>query len=409
MPKLSQLSLSLALVSVLAAPPASAQDPYLRRTIRERLVGPYAIVLADFNRDGQADIAVTDFVDNSVLVYRGGGRGTFFKPVRYSVLSGPSSIAAGDLNGDGAPDLVVTCYGKVAGDRNVGVQILIGRGDGSFEAARTDANPAITPHHVMIADFNSDGRPDLAIAEDFSNPANILLNRGDGTFGAAARLDRVSRRPHAVAAGDFNRDGKNDVAVAALEDSVVNIYLGNGDGTFRKGVDLPVGRGTHHVLATDLNHDGLPDLVSVDSMSACDSETGPGSITVLLGNGDGTFRGTGQPQVGRDPLYAEAADLDGDGHQDLAVANLEFSPSGLKPNARSLTILYGKGNGTFREPVNYETLGGAYTVALGDVDRDGRPDIAITNSSAVGIPGVIRLFQSLSEPGRAMPGRTVAR
>jgi hypothetical protein len=381
---------------------------YLRTQLNDRVYTPYGLLVVDLDHDKIPDLVQTNFYQPSgstyvpsLVVRLGGGNGVFSRARTYPIGKQqandyPSSIAAGDLNGDGNLDLVVTNYG-------VGTcSILLGRGDGTFFAGH-DVN-SLQPHHVAIGDLNNDGKLDLAVAEDETNYVSIFIGRGDGTFFDASAADGTrfdaGHRPHAVAIGDFNGDGKADLAIAVLDDSAIAVRFGNGDGTFREGTTLTTGAGPHFLLSVDINHDGNLDLISADSVNA--------TVSVFLGNGAGAFARTAQAAVGRDPLWLATADFDLDGILDIAVSNLSTDSIG-QSTAKGITILLGKGNGTFKDGINLMTRGGAYTIGAGDFDRDGVPDLAVTNVSQVSgpnDPGVVSVFLSRAFHPRLLNGRS---
>jgi len=382
---------------------------YLRTQLNDRVYTPYGLLVADLDRDNIPDLVQTNFYQPSgssyvpsLVVRFGLGNGAFSRAHTYPIGEQqsddyPSSIAAGDLNGDGNLDLVVTNYG--AGT----CSILLGRGDGTFFAGHDVTS--LQPHHVAIGDLNNDGKADLVLAEDDSNYVSIFLGRGDGTFldASAANGTRfdAGHRPHAVAIGDFNKDGKADLAIAVLDDSSIAVKLGNGNGTFRDGTKLTSGAGPHYVLAVDINGDGNLDLICADSVNA--------TVSVFLGNGTGAFARSAQPAVGRDPLWLATGDFDLDGKLDIAVSNLSTDSIG-QTTAKGITILLGKGDGTFKDGINLMTRGGAYTIGAGDFDRDGVPDLAVTNVSQVtgpNDPGVVSVFLSRAFHPRALSGRSL--
>jgi hypothetical protein len=230
-----------------------------------------------------------------------------FQPVTLNGVSGGVPIAVGDFNGDGIPDLA-TPYG-----------VNLGVGDGTFRAPVADLGLTDFDfrHSIVAGDFNGDGKLDLALTDSNTNAVDVLLGNGDGTFQPATSY-AVGSSPSALVAGDFNGDGKIDLAVLDSGPSTISILLGNGDGTFRPAVDYAVGNYGGLLLDGDFNADGHLDLAVAYTLSY-DSQSV--SISILLGNGDGTFRPANTVSVGGSPssISMTAADFNADGHLDLAI------------------------------------------------------------------------------------------
>jgi len=268
-------------------------------------------------------------------------------PSAFGVGAEPISVAVGDFNGDGKLDLAV------ANNGSNNVSILLGNGDGAFQAA-ADYGAGTEPYSVAVGDFNGDGKLDVVVANEGGN-VSILLGNGDGTFQAAVNYGAESE-PTSVAVGDFNGDGKLDLAVANYGSSNVSILLGNGDGTFKTAVNYGAGSSPYSVAVADFNGDGKLDLALVN--------LGSNNVRILLGNGDGTFRAAVDYGAGLNPSSVAVGDFNGDGKLDLVVAN-----------EGNVSILLGNGDGTFQTAVNYGSEIGA-SVAVGDFNGDGRLDLA---------------------------------
>ena len=324
---------------------------------------PAAVTVGDFNGDGKADLAVANGSSGTVTVLLGNGDGTFTAAAGSPITVGsrPVSVAVGDFNGDGKADLAVANYVDNT------VTVLLGNGDGTFTAAGSPIVVGNGATSVAVGDFNGDGKADLAVANYVDNTVTVLLGNGDGTFTAAGSPIVVGNGATSVAVGDFNGDGKADLAVANYVDNTVTVLLGNGDGTFTPAAGSPivVGNGPGSVVVGDFNGDSKSDLAVANN--------GDNTVTVLLGNGDGTFTAAGSPiVVGNGATSVAVGDFNGDGKADLAVANY---------GSGTLTVLLGNGDGTFAAAAGSPiTVGNnASAVAAGDFNGDGKADLAVAN------------------------------
>jgi hypothetical protein len=411
-----------------------------------------AIAAGDFDRDGVVDLAAASPDSPNLSVLRGQGDGTFQAEQRLD-LGGrsPQALVTTDINGDGKLDLAA------AGGSGAfsGVTVLLGNGDGSFQPPASFLAGA-GPRALVTADFNHDGHPDFATAnagdgyggfEDVS----VLLGNGDGTFGSPQSLT-AGARPGAVATGDFNGDGTADLVAANFDGEDLSLLLSNGNGTFqaesRFGTSLA---GVSSVAVADFNGDGRADVAATMSFS--------NQVVVFFGNGDGTFQQSVNYETGSGPVSVSAIDLNGDGHVDLATRNFNsddlsvllgtdtgsflperrFDPgaevramafadlnrdrvpdfiaavrrrgaiisdltAGQQPAAKvsfgassDLAVFLGKGDGT---PVTFGTLklhGSPASVAIGDLDHDGVPDVVTANDFSSG--GVATLTVSTAPSG----------
>jgi len=291
----------------------------------------------------------------------------------------PTSVVSGDLDGDGKADLVVANH-----DSNT-ISVYMGIGDGTFAAA-VDYQAGGSPYNLAVGDFDGNGKLDVVATLDGQDSAAIFLGNGDGTLQGAASFGTGSG-PTGIAVGDFNRDGNLDVVVTNQGGTAnsVSVLLGNGDGTLQAKADFTTGTQPSWVSVGDFNTDGNLDLVVADS--------GTDKVSVLVGNGDGTFATKVDYTVGSGPSSAIIADFNKDGVLDLAVANTIDS---------TISILKGKGDGTFGNASNLalSTAPNPVAISAADLDGDGNLDLAFTTN---GFPGASVLlgngdatFQSLS-------------
>ena len=343
---------------------------------------PTSVAVRDFNGDGIPDLAVANFGSGTVTILLGTGNGMFTSPANSPVTVGaePSSVAVGDFNGDGVADLAVTNYGSGT------VTILLGTGNGTFTAAPNSPLVGSGPNSVVVGDFNEDGLQDLAVANTSGDSVTILLGNGNGTFTPATGSPVLTgNSPVSVTEGDFNGDGIVDLAVANVGDGTVTILLGNGDGTFTPAANSPVSVGSEpsSVAVGDFNADGIADLAVTNY--------GGESVTILLGNGNGTFTSAANSPVtvGSGPSSIVIGDFNGDLIPDLAVANY---------GANSLSVLLGNGNGTFTAaPSNWATGGGPGFLAVGDFNGDGLADLAVASEGS----NTVTLLQSAMQSASA--------
>jgi uncharacterized protein (TIGR03437 family) len=337
------------------------------------------LILTDFDGDGIVDIVFAAgnsaiMAGDAVSVIRGLGKGAFAAPTINSIPNYPTSdsiigdLATADVDGDGIPDLLSVAFGDLS--------VLKGAGDGTFQPIFASALTAGTLNQVLAADFNHDGKLDLAIV---GYEVDILLGKGDGTFSPPVKIT-ASPGLATIATGDFNGDGKLDFALVLANVgtgiSSVQIFTGNGDGTFTAGATYPAGPYAQSVVAGDFNHDGKLDL------AISDTGTGPdGNLTVYLGKGDGTFSAPVLTPISggasRGPYAMIAADFNHDGNLDFAL-----TLSSGSNYAGGLMILLGRGDGTFQTPVYYAV--DALTVRAGDLDGDGVPDLILSGAAIRG-------------------------
>jgi VCBS repeat protein/FG-GAP repeat protein len=337
---------------------------------------PFAVAIGDLNGDGKPDLVVANSGNPStVSVLRGDGHGGFAAATTYP--SGgffASSVAIGDLNGDGRADVAVTNI------NSNNVCVLLGTGGGALgppTCFRTGTALDLAPRSVVIADLNGDGKLDLVVANPNANNVGVLLGNGTGAFALAANYPTGSpSEPLSVAIADLNSDGRLDLAVANNSGGLVVILLGNGDGTFAPAVGYPLGAANGRAVAIgDLNGDGRPDLV-VGTLSP--GLLNPFGVMVLLGNGAGGF-GTATHYVAASfgfPEVVSVGDLNSDGSLDLVTANG--------------SVWLGDGLGGFGPAVSLTLgAANPNSLAVGDLNGDGMPDLVFGNGVLAGNVSVL--------------------
>jgi hypothetical protein len=380
--------------------------------------GPRAVATGDFTNDGIQDLVTCNAQDNTVSVLLGKGDGTFQPARTFATGPNPWSVAVGDFNGDGKLDIVTANRGYSTGTLNT-LSVLLGNGDGTFQAPLTVTLPGEFPpgytgatplmqqvYAVAVGDMNHDGKLDLVVAADTAfgsgnitgvhvGYVDVLLGRGDGTFAPATGFPLTTNGDLShIALADFNGDGNLDVAVEAQLG--VSVLLGKGDGTLGAPAHYATGVNPDSLAVGDFNGDGKLDLVT--------SNYSGESVSVLLGNGDGSFQPAanlslnGSSSSGnytQNPEAVVAGDLNHDGKMDLAVTARtstvvpvpgHYGPYGYYPPSYgtstqlTVSVLLGHGDGTFTD-AEMVPLNGSnpYALTTGDFNGDPFPDLAVAD------------------------------
>jgi hypothetical protein len=354
--------LSMLLISLFAALPAFGRNIHfgVARTRGTGILHTLRVVVGDFNNDGNPDLAISSNY-NQVAIFLGKGNGAFSGPTIYNLtFYVTGQVAVGDFNKDGKLDLAVV-GGDSAGN---GLAFLAGNGDGTFHppvySKTILAGASIT---AVAADLNGDQNLDLFVGGNGSS--EVLLGDGKGNF-HDGQLENVFG--FGVALGDFNDDGKIDAATTqpfpSHNDTGVSVLLGNGDGTFQSPSAYS-GLFEPDAIATgDFNGDKKLDLAVTDDLGA--------TVTIFQGNGDGTFTNIGQTFVSNQLGAITVSDFNRDGSADIAVSMY---------GAGGLTVLTGAGNGTFPVNTYMSTNGAPSDVVAVDVNGDGSPDLVSVDNS----------------------------
>ena len=343
---------------------------------RQFVVGqhPGSVEVADLNQDGKPDLAVANETDNNVTILLGDGKGGFTaaKGSPFACGNFPNDIVIADLNNDGHPDLAF------ANHEAKYVTALLGNGQGQFTPA--PGSPFLVPvkphtHGIATGDFNGDGNQDLVTDSWGTDEIVLLYGDGKGSFKVPGQFLTVGKHPYQrVRVADLNGDHKPAIVTTNLDDNSSTILLGDGKGHFSQpaGSPFPAGNAPFGVAISDINGDGRPDLAIINSPSISTGKTGKDGLTILLGDGAGKFsmmKGSPFP-TGLGPTRVAIGDLDNNRHPDIAVTNY---------NSRNITLFYMSGSGvdSIRAiPVSDHADG----LAIHDLNSDGKNDIVVSNS-----------------------------
>ncbi len=316
---------------------------------------PAAVLTLDLNEDGALDLVVANTGDGTISVLEGDGAGRFEPRPPLPAGENPVDVAAGDFDEDGRPDLVV------ANHETDYLTLLFGTeaGFAAREHSRLEIGVSPHPHAVVVADMDEDGHLDVLVDDRDAEGLRLLLGRGDGTFTPGPPVFTGGDPYRGMAVGDLNGDGHLDV-VTPNPDAVAVVF-GDGAGAFSDPVELrAAGLRPFSVAIADVNGDGFPDL-------GAGGGEGQEIFVVWLGHGDGTF--TAEPaapyRIARGPTFVAAADMDDDGVEDFLVTSYV---------GEELAVVLG--GEPERRVIRMPITGRPWGLATGDVDGDGRTDIA---------------------------------
>jgi hypothetical protein len=273
----------------------------------------------------------------------------------YGVGQQPLSVTSADFNNDGKLDLAV------ANNFPMSVSVLIGTGTGSFSTASNYSSLASNAFSIISKDFNSDGNADLAVANFASDDVSIFLGTGTGSFITAVKYP-AGDAPWSITSADFNSDGKVDLAVANSNSNSVSVLMGTGTGSFSPAVNFGVGTNPRSVIAVDFNGDGKYDIGTANY--------GSSSISKLIGTGTGSFMAAINYAVGANPHSLTSADFNGDAMLDVATVHY---------NSSSLSVLMGTSTGSFVINASYAIGANPNTVTTADFNGDGKSDLLTAN------------------------------
>jgi hypothetical protein len=373
--------------------------------------GPRSVAAADFTNNGIQDLVTCDNVDSTVSLLVGNGDGTFQPARTFATGPNPWSVAVGDLTGNGNLD-IVTANRSYSLYHRASVSVVLGNGDGSFQAPLTFTLPNMRSDVVSAAvgDMNHDGQPDLVVAGDASasptdGVVDVLLGHGDGTFSLASTTGFNASWLESMKLGDINGDGNLDVAATVSSGSVgVAVLLGNGNGTLDPPSYFATGANPESLAVGDVNGDGKLDLATANYGTSA----GDGGVLVLLGNGDGTFQPSANvplPSVSSGGFTISAhhlqavvmGDLNGDGKMDLAVSGRYSYTAPVTSydyygtpytfygtvTQDVVHVLLGNGDRTFMDAQTVP-LNGAnpFSITAGNFNGDAFPDLAVAEAWA---------------------------
>jgi hypothetical protein len=357
------------------APAAPDESSELVLTVGK---SPGPVAVADVNHDGNIDIMVANTADRTFSVLLGDGHGHFhLAPGTLAPTGeGANDIATGDFNRDGNLDLVIANTGTPF------LTVLLGDGKGGFRPSpkspfATNSFPHV--HGVAVEDFNGDGK--LGVVTDSWGHDQILLLPGDGAGNliTPGRPFHTGKRPYQrLRSADFNHDGRPDVVTTDMDINAVSILLGDGKGGFQESVGspFPAGAVPWSVVIDDLDKDGNLDLAVLPYDRDVPNPKDIG-MTVLLGDGKGAFAkmpGSPFPLPGcKGPDRLAAGDFNGDGLRDLVATCAQ---------SNSLVFFLGRKGGGFQISTRNLTEIGWSGLAVADLNRDGKDDIVVSNSTA---------------------------
>jgi len=351
---------------------------------------PQGIAVGDFDGDNNLDLVAANGVrPEHIQVLFGNGNGIFDNSIDIELGERPVDVTVGDFNKDGNLDIVVSqSESNITSIDNDNISVLLNNGNGNFaDAIQFEAG--IFPLGLAVADFNEDDNLDIAVANILSNNVSVFLGNGNGGFADATSFD--TEGGDTLAVGDFNKDGNLDIVMTGNGEFYISVLFGNGDGSFADFISIDLGNKEARSFAVgDFNEDGNLDIVlGVEERVFEGSEFlgSESSVLILLGNEDGNFADFTEFVIaGPDELIVDVAvgDLDGDNNLDIAAIPRENLGSG------SVSVLLGNGDGDFADAINFGVETGLtpeasrVSIAIADLNKDGKLDLAVTNAGITG-------------------------
>ena len=350
---------------------------------------PYSVAIGDLDSDGKPDLAIANYNSNTVSVYRNTATigsiapGSFAAKADFATGAKPYAVSIGDLDGDGKPDLAVANSGStnVSIFRNTATSGSI---TASSFAAKVDFATGAGPWSVAIGDLDGDGKPDLAVANNNVHTVSVLRNTATSgsisTGSFAAKVDfATGASPNLVALGDLDADGKPDLVIGYVSANNVSVFRNTATSgitktSFAAKVNFATDGSPSSVAIGDLDGDGKADLAvtnaDANTVSVYRNTTTSGSIHT------GSFAAKVEFATGTNPFSVAIGDVDGDGKADLAVTNFDANTVSVFRNTATPGRIT---TGSFAAKVNFGTAFFPNSVAIGDLDADGKADLAVTN------------------------------
>jgi hypothetical protein len=381
----------VALGAVFVSAPAHASFAPEGSPLAVGAAQPYGVLTADFNRDGRIDAATVNGTGSNLSVFLRGAGGFATEPGSpFPVGAGPGYGVVADFNGDSFPDVATQNFSDGT------VSIMLRQAGGGF-AAGAPLSVGSTGS-VTAADFNGDGRVDIAAPSYGNSNVVTYLGNGSGGFTQEPPANPTGATPRDIVAADFNRDGQPDLAITNLNGGSVTVLLRNAanNGFASESAAIPVGASPEGIDAADFNGDGLPDIAV--------AVLGTNTVNVLLRQAGGGFTAEAPIPVGAGALGLATADFNADGRPDLAVTS---------NTAGVVTVLLRQAGGGFAADGAPLAAPGANGVVAGDFNGDGKPDLAASNDQANTLTVLLNTTVPATAPAAAgppsppVPGRSV--